>query len=80
MSFSLKHSKITTKKIKISIKDFFSKCDLVTFTIEILYEKFHFCTVDALELKKVAHLPPDVQGEKSHQKLIISNAIPNTQR
>ena len=31
-------------------------------------------------IKKAAHLPPDVQGEKLHQKLIISNAIPNTQR
>ena len=39
----------TAQKMKFSVKDFFSKCDqiripedLVTFTEEILNEKFHF--------------------------------------
>ena len=36
----------TAKKMKFSIKDFFSKCDLVTFTEEILNGKLHFlCSV-----------------------------------
>ena len=37
----------TAQKIKVSIKDFFSKCDqtadLVTFTEESLMENFTFC-------------------------------------
>ena len=41
----------TTKKTKVSIKDFFSKCafgiaDLVTFTKEILNGKLHFLCSD----------------------------------
>ena len=40
-------SNFTAQKLKFSIKDFFSKCDqicqdLVTFTEEMLNEKFHF--------------------------------------
>ena len=37
------------KKMKFSIKDFFSKCDLVTFTEEILYEKLHLCAMRTLK-------------------------------
>ena len=37
----------TAQKMKFSIKDFFSKCDLVTFTEEILNGKSHFlCSVE----------------------------------
>ena len=32
----------TAQKMKFSVKDFFSKCDLVTFTEEILNGKLHF--------------------------------------
>ena len=35
------------KKLKFSIKDFCSKCDLVTFTEEILNGKLHFCAEKA---------------------------------
>ena len=36
----------TVQKMKFSIKDFFIKCDLVTFTEEILNGKLHFlCNV-----------------------------------
>ena len=37
------------EKMKFSIKDFLSKCDLVTFTEEILYEKFHLCAMRILK-------------------------------
>ena len=47
------------KKIKFSIKDFFSKCDqLVTFTEEILNGKFHFLCSAAIRgycLTQVLH-------------------------
>ena len=37
---------MTTQKKKFSIKDFFSKCDLVTFTEKIVNGKIHFlCSV-----------------------------------
>ena len=32
---------VTAQKMKISIKDFFSKCDHITFTEEILNGKLH---------------------------------------
>ena len=37
------------KFVIFSIKDFFSKCDLVTFTEEILYEKLHLCAMRILK-------------------------------
>ena len=39
---SIYFKKGIAEKMKFSIKDFFSKCDLVTFTEEILNEKLHF--------------------------------------
>ena len=46
---------ITEQKMKISIKDFFSKCDqirrkLVTFTGEILNGKLHFLCSDMVQM------------------------------
>ena len=36
----------TAQKMKFSIKDFFSKCDQIIFTEEILNQKLHFlCSV-----------------------------------
>ena len=53
---SPKYSKIlercTAQKMKFSIKDFFSKCD-VTFTEEVLNGKLHFCVVLIMVKRRV---------------------------
>ena len=41
VSFSM-----TTQKMKLFIKGFFSKCEFFTFTEEILMENFNFCVVN----------------------------------
>ena len=46
---SIYFKKGIAEKMKFSIKDFFSKCDLVTFTEEILYEKLHLCAMRILK-------------------------------
>ena len=43
---TVKASPRTAQKMKFSIKDFFKKCDLVTFTEEILKGKIHFLCSD----------------------------------
>ena len=41
-----KRQRYTAQKMKLSIKDFFSKCDQITFTEEILNRKLHFLCSD----------------------------------
>ena len=43
---TVKASPLTAQKMTFSIKDFFKKCDLVTFTEEILKGKLHFLCSD----------------------------------
>ena len=45
-SQTVKASSRTAQKMKFSIKDFFEKCDLVTFTEEILKGKLHLLCRD----------------------------------
>ena len=49
---SLEWEICTAQNMKFSIKDFFSKCDLVTFTEEILNGELHFLCNDYLILSE----------------------------
>ena len=49
---SLEWKICTAQNMKFSIKDFFSKCDLVTFTEEILNGELHFLCNDYLILSE----------------------------
>ena len=47
----------TAQKMKFSIKDFFSKADLVTFTEEILNAKLHFlCSLQYLQVSYQSYI------------------------
>ena len=50
----------TAQKMKFSIKHFFSKCECVTFTEEILDGKLHFLPSDRMMIK-TPYLFPRVQ-------------------
>ena len=56
---------ITIQKMKFSIKEFTSKCDLKTFTEEILNGSFIFCAVN----------DPSSNNRSSHQRCSVKNCV-----
>ena len=65
--------------MKFSIKDFFSKCDLVTFTSENLNGKLHFFS--AVQMSKMLYfLDVDKLGNTSYTKLSLVRPAKITKR
>ena len=57
------YAKNTTQKMELSVKDFFSKCDL-RFTEEILNGKLHFLCKESLSKRELIHRETQYRQKK----------------
>ena len=57
------YAKNTTQKMELSVKDFFSKCDL-RFTEEILNGKLHFLCKESLIRRELIHRETQYRQKK----------------